>query len=312
MDPYLEHPALWPSVHTRLMVALANQLGTKIRPRYVASVEDRVFIEGPDEQRIPDVWVQKALLSEGRGAMRAADTETATPVIVEVQELEVHEHYIAILDRYRDLQVVTIIEVVSPSNNAAGAGRESYLTKQREIRASEYHLVEIDLLRRGRHVMSVPKSLTAPSKPFDYLISVNRWPTRKRFELYPCHLRERLPAVKIPLTKPDPDVSIDIQAAFEQVYQDGDYMLRVLYDQPCAPKLLPADQEWADQQWSAYRSAHPELFGEKAVRELRNKSGERAPRSKFGVRRLSRRFRYSENNGTCCHLFQGQRGRICA
>ena len=119
MDPYLEHPALWPSVHTRLMVALANQLGPKVMPRYVASVEDRVFIEGPEERRIPDVWVQK-VRSIGRGAMLAADTETATPVIVEVQELEVKEHYIAILDRYRDLKVVTIIEVVSPSNKAAG------------------------------------------------------------------------------------------------------------------------------------------------------------------------------------------------
>ena len=26
MDPYLEHPVLWESVHTRLIVAIANQL----------------------------------------------------------------------------------------------------------------------------------------------------------------------------------------------------------------------------------------------------------------------------------------------
>src|SRR6516164_2232642 len=93
MDPYLEHPALWPSVHTRLIVALANQLRPKVRLRYVASVEDRVFIEGPEQQRVPDVWVQKAR-SESRGARLAAGTETATPVVgeVEVQELEVHEH----------------------------------------------------------------------------------------------------------------------------------------------------------------------------------------------------------------------------
>jgi Protein of unknown function (DUF4058) len=264
MDPYLEHPALWPSVHTRLMVALANQLRPKVRPRYVASVEDRVFVEGPEEQRVPDVWVQR-VRSERRGAMLAIGTENATPVVVEVEELEeleVHEHYIAILDRYRDLKVVTIIEVVSPSNKAAGAGRDSYLAKQREIRGSECHLVEIDLLRRGRHVMSVPESYVAPSKPFDYLICVNRWPTRKRFELYPCRLRDCLPTVKVPLSEPDPDVPIDIQAAFEQVYEEGDYMLRVLYDQPCVPHLPRADQKWASRRWLAYRRAHPELFAE--------------------------------------------------
>ena len=27
MDPYLEHPALWPSVHTRLMVELSTNSG---------------------------------------------------------------------------------------------------------------------------------------------------------------------------------------------------------------------------------------------------------------------------------------------
>ena len=114
MDPYLEHPILWSSVHIRLIVALANQLGPRLRPRYVASVEERVFVEGPDQQRIPDVWVQKTR-PEGRGPMPAAGTATATPLVVEVDELEVHEPYIAILDRYRDFRVVTVIELVSPS-----------------------------------------------------------------------------------------------------------------------------------------------------------------------------------------------------
>ena len=26
MDPYLEHPALWPGLHNRLIVTMANQL----------------------------------------------------------------------------------------------------------------------------------------------------------------------------------------------------------------------------------------------------------------------------------------------
>ena len=142
MDPYLEHPILFASVHIRLIVTLANQLGPKIRPRYVASVEDRVFIENLGQQ------------------------------------LEVREHYITILDRYQDLGVVTVIELVSPSNKEAGAGRDSYLAKQKEIRGSECHLVEIDLLRRGSHVMSVPEAYVKPAKPFDYMICVNRWPAQ--------------------------------------------------------------------------------------------------------------------------------------
>ena len=57
-DPYLEHPVLWEGVHARLMVAIANQLQPKLDPRYVASIEERVFIEGP-QRRMPDVRIQK-------------------------------------------------------------------------------------------------------------------------------------------------------------------------------------------------------------------------------------------------------------
>jgi hypothetical protein len=259
MDPYLEHPALWPGVHVQLIVTLASQLRTRIRPRYVASVEERVYIEGPKQERAPDVWVQKAR-PESRPLMPAGGTTVATPLVVEVPELEVHEHYITILDRHRDLKVVTVIELVSPSNKAAGIGRDSYLAKQREIRGSECHLVEIDLLRRGRHVMSVPESYVAPARPFDYLVCVNRWPARNRFELYPCRLRDPLPTIGIPLAEGDPDAPLAIQPALEYVYNDADYLVRVLYDQPCVPPPSPADQEWASERWSAYRSAHPELF----------------------------------------------------
>jgi Protein of unknown function (DUF4058) len=259
MDPYLEHPILWPSVHMRLIVALANQLRPRVRPRYVASVEERVFIEGPDEQRIPDVWIQKAR-SKGHGPMPGIATAAAAPLVVEVNELEVREPYIAIMDRYRDFKVVTVIEVVSPANKAAGPGLDSYQAKQREIRASECHMVEIDLMRHGRHVMSVPESHLAPAKPFEYLICINRWPARNRFEIYPCRLSDPLPVIDIPLAEPDSDVTLSIQSALEQVYDEGDYVLRVRYNQPCVPSLPSKDQEWATENWSAYRRAYPELL----------------------------------------------------
>jgi hypothetical protein len=59
MDPYLEHSALWPSVHTRLIVTLATQLKPLIRPRYIASVEQRVYLEGEEQQRVLDASIHK-------------------------------------------------------------------------------------------------------------------------------------------------------------------------------------------------------------------------------------------------------------
>lgn len=258
MDPYLEHPALWPGVHARLIVWLAHQLRPLIRPRYVTTIEDRVFIEGLEHQRSPDIWVQKARGSRAR--KKRVPTETATPVVIEAEPPEIREHYIEILDTYRKFQVVTVIEVVSPGNKAAGPGRDAYLEKQGANLSSEANLVEIDLLRRGQHVLSVPRGHTRSLKPYDYLICVNRATNRGRFELYPRRLRERLPTIPLPLAGPDPDVPLDIQMAFEQVYEDGDYMLRVLYDEPCKPALKPAEQRWANERWAAYQAAHPDLF----------------------------------------------------
>ena len=258
MDPYLEHPVLWESVHSRLIHSMANQLQPLLVPHYIASVEERVYVEETPQQRVPDVWVQK--VRDKSGGVAVAERPAAAPVIVEVAELEIRQHYITILDHYRDFKVVAVIDLVSPSNKHAGPGRDSYVSKQREILASECHLVEIDLLRRGRHVSSVPAACLHELGSFAYLSCVNRWPNRKRFELYPCRLRDRLPPVKIPLQGPDTEVPLDLQAALEQAYWDGRYMLRVRYDEPCEPPLSAEDQQWATACWQQYRAAHPDLF----------------------------------------------------
>jgi len=56
-------------------------------------------------------------------------------VIVEVENLEVHETRIEILDSYNAMKLVALIEVVSPTNKAAGPGRASYQAKQEETLA---------------------------------------------------------------------------------------------------------------------------------------------------------------------------------
>ncbi len=259
MDPYLEHPVLWTGVHTRLIVALANLLGPQIRPRYVATVEERVYLEAPEQPRIPDLWIQKQPRNGGL-AVHAGTSSRTSPIVVEVDETELHEHYIEILDMHQGGKVVAVLELVSPSNKYAGPGRDSYLTKQRAILASTAHLIEIDLLRYGPHVLSIAEWRVRGLGPYDYLGCVNRASGRKRFELYPCLLRERLPVIQVPLVEPDADVRLDLQAALEQVYNDGDYMLRIHYDEPCEPPLSAEDQAWANERWLAYKSVHAELF----------------------------------------------------
>jgi hypothetical protein len=246
MDPYLENPQLWPSVHNRLVVYLADQLTPLLTPRYITAIEERVYVETPHREIIPDVWIKQERAGP-RGAI-AAVMDADAPVLIEVSTLEVHESYIAILDRETDEKIVTIIEVVSPSNKNAGDGRKSYQAKQWEVLQSETHLVEIDLLRAGRHVLAVPESSAKAKGPYDYLICVNRAErARHVFELYPRRLRDRLPRVRVPLANDDPDVVLDVQALLAQTYEAGSYRNRLRYEAPCDPPLSPEDQGWADQ-----------------------------------------------------------------
>jgi hypothetical protein len=169
------------------------------------------------------------------------------PVAVEIPDLEVHESYVTILDRASGQRVVTVIEVVSPGNKYHGAGRTSYIDKQEEVRASDAHLVEIDLLRAGHHVLAVSEAVARRQGPYAYLVSVNRAVRRRtRFELYPRGLRSRLPRIRVPLAGNDPDVILDLQAVLEKTYDAGSYRARLRYDQPCHPPLPDSDLDWAN------------------------------------------------------------------
>lgn len=247
MDPYLEHPQLWTGMHSRLIVYLADQMGPLLLPRYVASVEERVFIEEPPRRIVPDVWIRESraypLEAESSSAVAVAEADAA--VMVEDAEGEVHESYLEILDLHSGQKVVTVIEVVSPSNKFGGPGRDSYVNKQTDVRSSTANLVEIDLLRIGHHVLAVPQWAIRASRPYDYLVSVNRANPRKRFEAYPTLLRQRLPRIRVPLAEGDPDVTLDVQAAVERVYDAGGYRARIDYEKPCEPPLAEADQKWA-------------------------------------------------------------------
>jgi hypothetical protein len=240
----LEEPQIWAGIHNRFIVYLADHLQPHLRPRYIAAVNERVWLEGPNREIIPDVWLRRMEAKPSGTAVALADDDA--PILVQVEPLEIHEAYVAILDRQSGLRIVTVIEVVSPTNKYAGPGRESYLAKQREILESEAHLVEIDLLRTGPHVLAIPEAKARAKGYYDYLISVNRAAdSRAFFELYLRGIRQRLPRIGVPLAAGDPDVKLDIQAVLDQTYEAGSYRERIDYDAPSKPPLSVADEAWA-------------------------------------------------------------------
>jgi uncharacterized protein DUF4058 len=255
MDPYLENPHHWPDFHSRLIVYLAEHLRPLIRPRYAASVQPRVFIEGPEQDRIPDVGVRRLATIKPATAGAALVADADAPVEVRVTELEIEETFLHIIDLETNQRVVTVIEVVSPTYKYAGPGREAYLAKQAEVRGSDAHLVEIDLLRTGPHVLAVPERLAQAAGAYDYLICVNRAEeTRSRFQLYLRRLRQPLPRFRCPLAIGDDDVVVDLQAVVLRTHELSGYEDVLPYDQPCVPPLSADDQAWADELVQRQRS----------------------------------------------------------
>jgi hypothetical protein len=245
MDPYLEDPQIWPSVHARFIVYLSDALQPLLRPRYFATVEERVFVEGPNRSVAPDVWLLKS--RQPRSGPAAAVVGADDPEVEVVEPLELRETYIEIRHHATGQELVTLIELLSPANKYSGPGHDSYVTKQAEVLGSRTHLVEIDLLREGPHVLAVPE-WKARRKPYDYLVCVNRsGDTRNRYELYRLGLRNRLRRVKIPLAHGDAEVGVDLQAVLATTYEKGVYRERLRYDLPCVPALTQEDQQWAQE-----------------------------------------------------------------
>jgi hypothetical protein len=87
----------------------------------------------------------------------------------------VREAFLTIRER-ETMEVVTVIEVLSPGNKQAGSdGRREYLRKRRDVLLSATHLVELDLLRGGERLPTIE-----PLPPGDYYAFVCRRQHRSR------------------------------------------------------------------------------------------------------------------------------------
>lgn len=246
MDPYLE--ASWRDVHSRLIVYLTDALQDALPPALHARVEERIVLELPDGLSgglFPDVRVT-AYNSDP--ALATATESVASPAVVCKAGFEpITETYIEVIDSGSGNKVVTVIEILSPTNKISGDGMTAYREKQRQITRSDANLVEIDLVREGKHVLAVQLANIPPRQRLAYMVCVRRATARSRAEVYPVGLNERLPAIKIPLRPDDEDAVIELQPLVDQVYQRGRYEQTIDYNVDPTPPLGAKEGEWVDE-----------------------------------------------------------------
>jgi len=257
MDPYLEAPDIWPDVHSRLAATISDELNRLLPALYYARLEMRPEV-GIAEKRhariVPDVSVVRhprhASPGSGGVAIREETRVGASRSIgIEVFTETISHHFVEIRDASRGHHLVTLIEILSPSNKAPGKDRDAYFLKQAEVLASDANLIEIDLLRGGERplaALEVEMLLDSLEPPADYLVIVNRAWNRRNFQLFPATLREWLPCFPVPLKEGEAEVLLDLQVLFNRVYDTGPYLRGAVdYTTPPRPPLTGDDAAWA-------------------------------------------------------------------
>jgi uncharacterized protein DUF4058 len=249
MDPYLERAGVWEEVHTRLIVAIADALGPQVRPKYRVGVEQRTYLAvlTPDEYDLvgkPDVLVA----ASRRQAPPVQATASAVGVVPKVAQLpmpdEITERYLQVRDVISG-EVVTVIELLSPTNKLTRAGRRQYACQRMQVLASATHFIEIDLLRAGE---PFPFKVLDDEAQSDYRILVSRAQDRPQAAVYLFSIRDPIPDIPVPLQPGDAEPSLALNRLVHDVYDRAGYDLTVDYQQaPPPPPLSEPDIQWLKQ-----------------------------------------------------------------
>ena len=241
MDPYLEG-SLWTTFHFSLAAEIVRQLAPKVSSRYLVLPEERFVVDVPDSIGIttrgdvyPDVGVAD---SEIREPQVPYATETIPLRIATVVPDPVPHVSIQIRDA-AERELVTAIEILSPTNKR-GEGRKEYESRRLRILRSTAHLLEIDLLRKGRRV---PMQRPLPDQP--YFVFLSRFEDRPVTDVWPVPFDQPLPAVPVPMLTGDPDVILDLQQAFDAVYDLVHYDRAIDYRQLPDVPLVDSQAQWA-------------------------------------------------------------------
>lgn len=246
MDPFLEMPPFWGDFAPTLLAEIRNALLPRLLPRYDVRIEEYLVVT-QEELRLhrvrPDVTISTTERWQPGGEGGVAVAEPTT-VELEYPDIELQtQRHLRLIHRPTG-RVVTVMELLSPTNKTPGEdGLDTYLEKRAEFLASRCHLVEFDLLRGGERL-----PMAGPLPRGEYYAYVGRVGRRPRCQIMAWPLRAALPTVPIPLLPSDPEVTLDLQAAFRAAYEPSLYDRRLPYDQPLLPPLSAADEAWVRDQ----------------------------------------------------------------
>jgi hypothetical protein len=226
------------------MPAIAERLVAQVRPNYIVKIDEHIDVHEQPQAPLrrllgrADVGVAGsevvASARAGAGVLQAPMQVRVPAPALDVERLG----YVEIRDR-RSRELVTVIEVLSPSNKRPGPDRDQYVAKRQELLNSRVHLVEIDLLRGGTPMPLEDRPVCA------YSVLVSRGEERPGAGFGPLALRDPLPTVPVPLRPPDGAAELDLQSVLHQIYDASGYEDYIYTGSP-EPSLGPENRAWAE------------------------------------------------------------------
>ncbi|MGH7967204.1 MAG: DUF4058 family protein [Limisphaerales bacterium] len=247
MNPFFEQR--WRHSHTAVLMYLCDALQERLPPDLIAGAEEESVAVGGGQQPVthrPDVQVREPWALKEPSAAEVISKPTSTPATEPIRVFLEEE-----IERWLEIReatgrLITAIELLSPSNKLDFAQRERYLRKRHTFLGGGANFVEIDLVRQGASVFPQVIRITLQQSGASYGVCVFRTTRPEEREVYPIRLRERLPAIRVPLRPADADVVLDLQPLIDQCHERGRYHL-LDYRLPLEPPLGPDDAAWADQ-----------------------------------------------------------------
>ncbi|MBI2949132.1 MAG: DUF4058 family protein [Verrucomicrobia bacterium] len=232
-----------------LITYLRDALQEQLPPDLIAAPEEEVVTIGVGESAAtyrPDVQVREPWTLKEPVATAVMSTLSATPATEPIRVFldEEVERWLEIRDATGRL--ITVLELLSPTNKLESADRERYLRKCRSFISDGANLVEIDLVRQGASVFPQEVRNVLQRAGACYGICVARTTGPGEREVYPIRLRERLPSIRVPLRPTDADVVLNLQPLIDQCHDRGRYHL-LNYRLELHPPLAPEDAACANQ-----------------------------------------------------------------
>lgn len=225
MDPFLEPH--WHSVHPTMLVDIMRQISGQLPDDLIATIEQSIHLGEGHPKKVDVTATSPRTNWEGEWHPAYEDlgsdaTAIAEPVLLAGEEAPTR--HLEIRSAKSMNTVVTVLEILSPSNKRPGLDRDQYAAKRKTYHQARINFVEIDLVRQGAPMVCAPPELEEPA----YNVYVKRF--GKIPEFYGVHYEDRLPRFRVPLRPSDKPAILDLQAVIDKIYVEGQFWKQIDYE----------------------------------------------------------------------------------